>query len=77
MSPSKVAAADMRGWIVPIGGAEEKAAADASIRWDDADIAIDWPISAPLLSEKDAKAPFLQDVPRERIPRLVPARSES
>jgi len=31
MSPSKVAAEDTRGWIVPIGGAEEKAAADASI----------------------------------------------
>jgi cyanophycinase len=31
MSPSKVAVEDTRGWIVPIGGAEEKAAADASI----------------------------------------------
>ena len=31
MSPSKVAAESMRGWIVPIGGAEEKAAAEASI----------------------------------------------
>ncbi|MEP6938564.1 MAG: Type 1 glutamine amidotransferase-like domain-containing protein, partial [Rudaea sp.] len=31
MSPSRVAAKDTRGWIVPIGGAEEKAAADASI----------------------------------------------
>jgi dTDP-4-dehydrorhamnose 3,5-epimerase len=44
------------------------AAADASIRWNDADIAIDWPISVPQLSEKDAKAPFLRDVPRERLP---------
>jgi dTDP-4-dehydrorhamnose 3,5-epimerase len=44
------------------------AAADAGIRWNDADIAIDWPISAPQLSEKDAKAPFLRDVPREALP---------
>jgi dTDP-4-dehydrorhamnose 3,5-epimerase len=43
-------------------------AADAGIRWDDADLAIDWPTSAPLLSGKDAKAPFLADVPPERLP---------
>lgn len=43
-------------------------AADAAIRWNDADIAIDWPISAPQLSAKDAKAPFLADVPPERLP---------
>lgn len=43
-------------------------AADAGIRWNDADLAIDWPISAPLLSGKDEKAPFLADVPPERLP---------
>lgn len=43
-------------------------AADASIRWDDADLAIDWPVSDPLLSGKDAKAPFLADVAQERLP---------
>lgn len=47
-------------------------AADASIRWDDADLAIDWPVSAPLLSAKDAKAPFLADVPQERLPIYAP-----
>jgi len=41
---------------------------DAGIRWNDADIGIDWPISAPLLSDKDARAPFLEDVPAERLP---------
>ena len=25
-------------------------------------LAIDWPVGAPLLSDKDAKAPFLADV---------------
>lgn len=44
------------------------AAADAGIRWNDASLAIDWPIARPSLSDKDAKAPFLADVPRERLP---------
>ncbi len=42
--------------------------ADASVRWNDADIAIDWPIDAPLLSDKDGKAPFLADVAEDRLP---------
>ncbi len=45
--------------------------ADASIRWNDADIAIDWPIDAPLLSDKDAVAPFLKDVAPERLPVFI------
>ena len=44
------------------------AKADASIRWDDAAIGIDWPISGPLLSDKDAKAPLLADVAADRLP---------
>jgi len=43
-------------------------AADAGIRWNDADIGIDWPVSAPLLSGKDERAPFLKDVRVERLP---------
>jgi dTDP-4-dehydrorhamnose 3,5-epimerase len=45
---------------------------DAGIRWDDADIGIDWPVSAPLLSDKDTRAPFLKDVPAERLPAYAP-----
>jgi dTDP-4-dehydrorhamnose 3,5-epimerase len=44
------------------------AAADASLRWNDAQLAIDWPIAAPSLSDKDTAAPFLADVPAERLP---------
>lgn len=46
--------------------------ADASVRWNDADIAVDWPVGDPLLSEKDMKAPFLADVARERLPVYEP-----
>ncbi|MDR2871200.1 MAG: dTDP-4-dehydrorhamnose 3,5-epimerase [Xanthomonadaceae bacterium] len=42
--------------------------ADAGIRWNDAKIAIDWPISTPQLSPKDATAPFLEQVSTERLP---------
>ncbi|NUR22713.1 dTDP-4-dehydrorhamnose 3,5-epimerase [Frateuria sp.] len=41
---------------------------DAGIRWNDAEVGIDWPVSAPLLSDKDTRAPFLKDVPAERLP---------
>ena len=46
--------------------------ADAGVRWNDADIGIDWPISAPLLSDKDEKAPFLKDIPADRLPVYQP-----
>ncbi len=42
--------------------------ADAALRWNDAGLAIDWPVAEPTLSEKDAKAPFLADVPQDRLP---------
>jgi dTDP-4-dehydrorhamnose 3,5-epimerase len=45
--------------------------ADAGIRWNDRDLAIDWPASAPVLSDKDARAPFLADVAQERLPVYV------
>ena len=37
---------------------------DRSIRWDDPDIAIDWPLAGaqPVLSAKDRDAPFLRDM---------------
>lgn len=45
--------------------------ADAGLRWNDARLAIDWPNSDPLLSPKDARLPFLDDVPIERLPEFV------
>jgi dTDP-4-dehydrorhamnose 3,5-epimerase len=46
--------------------------ADAGIRWNDADLGIDWPLSAPLLSDKDGKTPLLKDVAPERLPIFIP-----
>lgn len=52
--------------------AQYDGATDAGIRWNDADIAIDWPLSAPRLSDKDENAPFLRDVPIEKLPKYLP-----
>jgi dTDP-4-dehydrorhamnose 3,5-epimerase len=41
---------------------------DAGIRWNDGRIAVDWPISQPILSDKDQKTPFLDEIPREKLP---------
>lgn len=46
--------------------------ADGSVRWDDPAIGIDWPVSDPLLSDKDARAPLLADVPEARLPEYQP-----
>lgn len=46
--------------------------ADAAIRWNDADIGVDWPIGAPSLSAKDEQAPFLKDISEDRLPVYVP-----
>ena len=35
--------------------------ADGGIRWNDPELAIDWGTDAPILSDKDANAPFLKD----------------
>ncbi|MGH8155847.1 MAG: dTDP-4-dehydrorhamnose 3,5-epimerase [Rhodanobacteraceae bacterium] len=42
--------------------------ADAGVRWNDAAIAIDWPVAEPLLSAKDQQSPFLADVPEGKLP---------
>lgn len=36
-------------------------ASDRGIRWNDPEIGVDWGIESPILSEKDAKSPFLSE----------------
>ena len=47
------------------------AEADSGLRWNDADVAVDWPISNPTLSAKDEAAPFLKDIAEDRLPVFV------
>jgi len=37
-------------------------AGDLSVRWDDPELAIPWPVRSPLLSEKDRRAPLLREI---------------
>ncbi len=39
-----------------------------TIRWNDPDLAIDWPVTAPILNDKDAAAPALKDFPPGKLP---------
>jgi dTDP-4-dehydrorhamnose 3,5-epimerase len=40
---------------------------EMAIRWNDPDLNIGWPISDPVVSEKDAKGLFFRDLPRDRL----------
>jgi len=40
---------------------------ELTIRWNDPDIGIEWPMREPTLSEKDAKGSLLREVPRDRL----------
>lgn len=41
--------------------------ADRCIRWDDPEIDIHWPVADPVLSDRDASAPVLAEVPPEHL----------
>jgi dTDP-4-dehydrorhamnose 3,5-epimerase len=49
---------------------------ELSIRWDDPALAIKWPAKPKLVSPKDATAPRLAEVPRERLPAYPQADAE-
>ena len=44
------------------------ASSDFSVRWDDPELAIPWPIERPLLSDKDRNAPLLREVQERLLP---------
>jgi dTDP-4-dehydrorhamnose 3,5-epimerase len=43
---------------------------DAAIAWNDPGIGVDWPISSGELSARDAAAPRLEEIPRDKLPRM-------
>ena len=40
---------------------------ELTLRWDDPELAIDWPVDAPVVSDKDAQGLLLRDIPREKL----------
>lgn len=40
-------------------------ALERGIRWDDPDVAVEWPVTAPIVSERDRGAPLLADIAAE------------
>jgi dTDP-4-dehydrorhamnose 3,5-epimerase len=48
---------------------------ERGIRWDDPVLSMDWPVSSPVLSEKDRRYPALREVPREELPVWKPGGS--
>jgi len=44
---------------------------ELSVRWDDPDLGIPWPIASPILSEKDRRAPRLCEIDVEKLPRFA------
>jgi dTDP-4-dehydrorhamnose 3,5-epimerase len=41
---------------------------EVAIAWNDPDIGIQWPIEPTAISKKDGEAPFLRDLPADRLP---------
>jgi len=41
---------------------------EGGMLWNDPDLAIDWPIDEPALSDKDRVCPRLKDIPKDQLP---------
>ncbi len=40
---------------------------ELTLRWNDPEIGISWPLANPVISDKDARGLLLRDIPRERL----------
>ena len=45
---------------------------DRGVNWSDKTINVNWPVTAPLLSDKDTNLPILTDIPENGFPRYIP-----
>jgi dTDP-4-dehydrorhamnose 3,5-epimerase len=45
-------------------------ATERGLRWNDPVLAIDWPVTSPILSPRDAAYPLLRDIPESDLPRM-------
>ncbi len=43
-------------------------AEERGICWDDPSIAVDWPVSEPVISERDRNLPYLESIPAAELP---------
>jgi dTDP-4-dehydrorhamnose 3,5-epimerase len=50
-------------------------ASERTIRWNDPDIGIDWPVANPLVAPKDADAPTLAELATELLPPYASTRA--
>ncbi len=41
---------------------------EGGLLWSDPELGIDWPVTDPVISEKDSRYPRLSQIPRERLP---------
>jgi dTDP-4-dehydrorhamnose 3,5-epimerase len=41
---------------------------EGGVHWDDPDLAIEWPVKRPLLSERDSSFPVLKDIANQNLP---------
>jgi dTDP-4-dehydrorhamnose 3,5-epimerase len=41
---------------------------ECGLRWDDPDLAIEWPVDTPLLSDRDREFPTLKEIAAHRLP---------
>ncbi len=41
---------------------------ERGIAWNDPSLNIEWPVSSPILSDRDRQLPFLKDIPKDQLP---------
>ena len=45
---------------------------ERTLLWTDPALAIDWPVAEPILSDKDQRTPFLDEIARDKLPTYSP-----